>query len=213
VLVTRPIVRSFNVRFARLAARYVRSSGHAVVWSSPERATLVLPRPKRGDVHDLALWSLLDLGIHRFQVAKAGMWKGLVARRVPSDCLEIVRARAERDAVFPGPTRELELDCLACGACCKKNEVVLEKRDLQRFARAGLDHLARRPWARSREDGRVVLVLTRGGLCKHLGGDNKCDVYEARPAACSEFPAGCECCLYSREAELGVLDGERPSTS
>jgi uncharacterized protein len=87
-----------------------------------------------------------------------------------------------------------------------RNEVILERRDLLRWKRRGLQHLARAPWARRRADGRVVLLLTKGGRCRHLARDNKCKVYEARPAACSEFPPGSECCLFAREEELGVVD-------
>src|SRR5262249_40869446 len=115
--------------------------------------------------------------------------------------------RAERDSVFPGPTRTMILDCLACGACCKENEVVLEDEDLERFAGAGRTELARRPLARRRKDGRLVLVLLKNKRCRHLGGDNRCGIYPIRPNACSEFPAGSECCLFSREEELGIVDG------
>jgi Fe-S-cluster containining protein len=125
---------------------------------------------------------------------------------VPRDCLEVVRARAERDSVLPGPKRKMVLDCLECGACCVDNEVMLEKKDIARFVAAGRADLAKPPYAR-RKDGKTVLVLRKDKRCKHLGGDNKCDIYALRPDACSTFPAGSECCLFSREEELGIVDG------
>jgi uncharacterized protein len=207
--IVRPIVRSFNVRFAANAARHVRAGGHAVVWDSPKRARLVLPVPREGDMTDLAYWALLDLALDDWSVETRGTFKGLATRKVPRDCVDIVRRRAERDSVFPGPTRRMRLDCLACGACCKANEVVLEDADFPRFEAAGLAHLTKRPWAKRRDDGRTVLVLARDKRCKHLLADNKCDAYAARPNACREFPAGSECCLYSREEELGLTDGHR----
>jgi uncharacterized protein len=210
--VVRPIVRSFAARFTKEAARHVKAGGHAVVWSESERATLVFTRPKRGDVHDLGLWSVLDLGKSRWGVAKDGPLKGLATLRIPDDSSDIVRRRAERDSIFPGPTRTLELDCLACGACCKDNEVVLMNKDVARFQRAGLSKLLKKPWSRTK-GGRVVLTLKKNGRCHHLGRDNKCGVYEHRPAACSEFPAGSECCLFSREEELGITDGAKDSRS
>ena len=51
-----------------------------------------------------------------------------------------------------------------------------------------------------------LLVQNR---CKHLGDDNRCGIYPIRPDACSTFPAGSECCLSSREEEMGIVDGAR----
>ncbi len=204
--VVRPIVRSFIHRFVEEAARHVRAGGHAVVWSRPRRALLVVPRPKPEDPMDLGRWSFFDLGKARWGVAKTGPLDGFATLRVPRDCLDIVRRRAERDSVFPGSVRPMRLDCLSCASCCKDNEVILEKRDVVRFERAGKGLLAKTPWAR-RRDGKIVLVLTRDKRCRHLARDNKCRVYEHRPDACSQFPKGSECCLFAREEELGIVDG------
>jgi len=206
--IVRPIVRSFAERFADLAARHVRAGGHAVVWNARERARLVFPRPKKGDVHDLGVWSVLDLGKQRWHVPKTGPFAGLATLHVPYDSSDIVRRRAERDSIFPGPTRTVALDCLACGACCKDNEVVLFKKDETRLRKAGLAKLLHKPWSR-RANGRVVLTLRANKRCHHLARDNKCGIYEARPDACRDFPPGSECCLFSREEELGITDGVR----
>jgi Fe-S-cluster containining protein len=102
----------------------------------------------------------------------------------------------------------VELDCLACGACCKDNRVELDTVDIERFDAAGRADLARPPYAK-RENGTVILLLRKDKGCKHLGRDNACGIYPIRPDACSHFPVGSECCLSSREEELGIVDGAR----
>jgi Fe-S-cluster containining protein len=205
-IVTRPIFRQFKARFAREIAAHVRGGGHALVWESPSRARLVLPVPKEGDEHDLALWSLLDLGKSRWKVIPRGTLRGLATALVPRDCFDVVRHRAERDSIFPGTQRTIALDCLECGACCKDNLVVLEDADLERFAEGGRADLGKAPYTR-KADGQLVLRLLKSKACRHLESDNKCAIYTLRPNACSTFPVGSECCLFSREEELGIIDG------
>jgi Fe-S-cluster containining protein len=172
----------------------------------------VFSKPREGDENDLGMWSALDLARSDFVVATRGTFAGMAYLRVPHDCYAIVRARVTRDSVHPGPTRRLLLDCLACAACCKDNRVELDSEDVARFERAGRFDLARPPYVR-REDGAIVLVLRKDKRCKHLAGDNRCGVYEFRPGACSSFPRGSECCLSSREEELGIVDGARTDSS
>jgi hypothetical protein len=206
--VTRPVVRSFNRPYISAAASWVQAGGHAVVWLSMRKARLVFAKPRDGDDFDLGRWSALDLGRTDYLVATRGAFAGMAYLRVRHDCYSIVRDRVERDSVHPGPTRELVLDCLACAACCKDNRVELEDEDVARFERAGRGELARSPYAR-RDDGTIVLVLRMDRRCKHLGDDNRCGIYAIRPAACSTFPPGSECCLSAREEETGVVDGAR----
>ena len=204
--VDRPVVRSYALPYTEQAAAWVRSGGHAVVWIAPRKARLVFARPRRGDENDLGWWSALDLGKSEYSVARRGPFTGMAFVRVPHDCYGIVRERIARDSVHAGPTRRMMLDCLECGACCKDNRVELEDGDIARFERSGRGELARPPYAR-RDDGTVVLVLRRDKRCKHLGGDNRCGIYAIRPGACSTFPVGSECCLSSREEEMGIVDG------
>jgi hypothetical protein len=206
--VMRPIVRSFQRPFLDEAAAWVREGGHAVVWLSPRKARLVFEKPRAGDDHDMGYWSVLDIGKTEYAVARRGPFAGMAFVRIPHDCYTIVRDRIVRDSVHPGPTREIELDCLECGACCKDNRVELDDRDIARFEHAGRGELARRPYAK-REDGAIVLVLQKNKRCKHLGDDNMCGIYPIRPSACSTFPVGSECCLSSREEEMGIVDGAR----
>jgi len=94
VRVLRPVVRSFLARFDREAARHVRAGGHAIVWDAPDRARLVVPLPKPGDVHDLGRWAMLDIGRWGYSLVRRGPMRGLAYMRVPDDAIEIVRARA-----------------------------------------------------------------------------------------------------------------------
>jgi uncharacterized protein len=204
--VLRPIVRSFVWPHLERASEWVRAGGHAVVWVAPRKARLVFARPAAGDDYDLGWWSALDLGRTQYAIARRGPFAGMAFVRVPHDCYFIVRERVTRDSIHPGPTRELDLDCLTCAACCRDNRVELDDADVARLEGAGRGELARAPYARQ-EDGRVVLVLRPDKTCKHLGGDNRCGIYSFRPDACSTFPVGSECCLSSREEVFGIVDG------
>ncbi|MDP9037054.1 MAG: YkgJ family cysteine cluster protein [Myxococcota bacterium] len=204
--VVRPVVRSFKWPFLQEAASWVLAGGHAVVWLSPRKARLVFSKPPDDDELDLGRWSALDLGRSEFRVAKRGAFVGMAYLRIPHDCYAIVRERVLRDSVHPEATREMTLDCLLCAACCRDNRVELDSDDVARFVEAGRGDLVRMPYAR-KDDGTIVLVLRKDKRCKHLEDDNRCGVYALRPSACSTFPPGSECCLSSREAELGVVDG------
>jgi Fe-S-cluster containining protein len=204
--VERPIVRQFKERFTREIAAHVRGGGHAVVWENPKRAYMVFLAPKDDDEFDLAVWSLLDMGKSRWKKIDQGPLKGFGTSPVPRDCLEIVRHRAERDSVHEGTTRTLDLDCLECGACCKDNEVILYDVDLERFRKGGRADLGKAPYAR-KKDGKLVLTLLKSKNCRQLMPDNKCAIYPIRPDACSSFPMASEPCLFSREEELGIIDG------
>ncbi len=205
--VMRPVVRSFAARFAREAAAWVHQGGHAIYWASKTRAQLIVPRPA-GTPTDLHFWSMLDLGKNRYQIVSRGSFRGFASVLVPHTSHWIVKRRAERDSVLPGPTRRVDFDCLTCGSCCRANEVVLEPDDLVRLR--ARPELVKRPFAKRRADGKVVLVLLRNKDCKHLGHDNRCGIYELRPNACRSFPVGSECCLFAREDEMGLYDGLAP---
>src|SRR4051794_27649501 len=180
--IIRPVVRSFKSPYLKEAAAWVRRGGHAVAWLTPRQARLVFPPPKKGDEMDLGYWSVLDLGRFDYDIEKAGPFAGLGVMRVPHDCYTIVRDRVTRDSIHPGPRRQIDLDCLECGACCRDNRVELEEQDVARFEKADRRELAKAPYAK-RDDGKIILVLQRNKDCKHLAGDNKCGVYPIRPDA------------------------------
>ncbi len=208
-LIERSVVRQFKASFAKEAAEHVRAGGHAIYWETAKRARLLVPAPAKGDWTDLGAWSFYDLGLERWRIGKEGPFRGLATLLVPRDALHIVRRRAERDSIHPGPTRTTEFDCLACGACCRDNEVVLDRDDMKRFREAGRPELLKKPWTR-RHDGKVILTLGKDKRCHHLRRDNMCKIYEIRPAACSVFPVASECCISAREYELGAFDGHPP---
>lgn len=207
--VRRPVVRSFKSKFLAEAASWVKRGGHAIVFDAPKRALLVFREPKEGDEMDLGAWAVLDLGKQRWDVAERGALKGLAVSLVPRQHVDIVERWIERDSKWPAPTRTIDFDCLECGACCRDNEVVIHKVDVERFKKGGRADLLKPPFAR-RRDGKVVLTLLRNKDCRHLGKDNKCAIYPIRPDACSEFPVGSECCLYAREEEMEIYDGVAP---
>jgi hypothetical protein len=167
----------------------VRAGGHGVLWYSPERARLVLPRFDRKNQTDLGRWAILDLGKSTYGIARKGPLRGLATTPVPDDTLDIVREWATRDSIHPRPRRTITLDCRTCGACCLNNDVQLTERDHKRMGK------------------KIVLRVLRNGRCSELGAHNACRIYEKRPDACRDFPMGSECCLFSREEELGIVDG------
>ena len=207
--VVRPVVRSFKSRFAQEAAAPGRAGGHALVWDGETRVRLafrVPPKDTEACERDLGYWSLLDLGVHRWSVEKTGALRGLAVSRIAKDSIDIVRRRAERDCVHPRATRAVRLDCETCAACCRDNKVILEPVDFERFKDGGREELGRPPFTRKDGD-KVVLRLLRSRDCRHLQADKRCGIYALRPDSCRSFPAGSESCLYSREVELGLVDG------
>jgi Fe-S-cluster containining protein len=209
--VIRPVVRAFAARFEEEAGKHVRAGGHAVVWSSPSRARLVFAKPTGLKEEDLGYWSVLDMGRTRWSTVRSGPLQGLAVAAVPSDHLDLVRDRAARDSVHRGSTRAMLLDCPACAACCRNNHVELDATDVERFRRADRSELARPPYTR-RAGEKLVLRLLRSKDCRHLQGDKTCGIYAIRPKACRTFPPGSEGCLFSREEELGVVDGAIPAS-
>jgi uncharacterized protein len=209
VTILRPVVRSYSIRQASAAAVHVRGGGHALVWDSPKRARLVVPFFEDDVVEDLGWWSILDIRKQRYQVIRSGKLKGLIETLVPPDCHGIVRRRAIRDEPHRGSIRRMRLDCLACGACCRANQVILDGQDVERFVQANRRDLVRPPFTK-RNGKRLVLRLNASRACRHLLPDNRCAVYALRPGMCREFPAGSECCLSARAEELGIWDGNDP---
>ena len=81
-----------------------------------------------------------------------------------------------------------QIDCRACGECCRVGEVDLSERDIEKLARY-LGIPAKKlleEYTAPGEDGRLILRRNQTG-CVFLNG-NECTVYEARPANCERFP-------------------------
>ena len=80
-----------------------------------------------------------------------------------------------------------QIDCTACGHCCRSLQIVVDDKDIRRLAqRLGMTskEFSRRYVGRA-EDGTKHFASTP---CSFLGADNRCSVYEDRPQACRDFP-------------------------
>ncbi len=80
-----------------------------------------------------------------------------------------------------------QIDCLACGNCCRTLQIVVDDNDIQRLAqRLKLTPpQVSRQYVQAAPDGTRHLISTP---CSFLGADNRCAVYEDRPQACRDFP-------------------------
>ncbi|NNE27625.1 MAG: YkgJ family cysteine cluster protein [Saprospiraceae bacterium] len=80
-----------------------------------------------------------------------------------------------------------KFDCLTCANCCKSLPALMSNRDVKRIA----NHLSLSPqvfkekFIRVDEDGDNVID---GAPCPFLLDDNRCSIYEVRPAACRQYP-------------------------
>ncbi len=192
------MVRSYLPDYLANAVKHVRGGGHAVIRARPSWY-LLLPCDDEGAMPELSAWALMDLQIERSARVRAGDAKGLVRARVPRAVRSIVEGWIERDGAERGSTAVVTLDCRACGACCRENDVLLEREDFDRWRAAGRDDLASPTYLRAR---RRKLKLLPNGDCMHLRG-NECGIYDVRPNNCRAFPAGSECCLFARD-EAGI---------
>ncbi|MCL2724690.1 MAG: YkgJ family cysteine cluster protein [Polyangiaceae bacterium] len=208
--IVRPIARSFKQEYAKNAAIHIRAGGHAFIWESKSRVRFVFRRPAKDNPDDFGAWGVYDMGKSRWSILKNGALKGFASIVVPADCRWIAKRRVERDSIYPGHTRKIELDCTKCAACCRDNEVILQPADVARFREGGRPELAKPPYAKRHKDGRLILTLLPNKRCHHLRRDHKCGIYTLRPHPCSEFPAGSECCLFAREDVLELYDGLAP---
>lgn len=82
-----------------------------------------------------------------------------------------------------------KINCLDCGNCCKKMTPTFNKEDIRRISR----HLNMTPttffnkWLKVEEDSKDVVNQVQP--CQFLNPvDNKCSIYDVRPADCSGFP-------------------------
>ena len=81
-----------------------------------------------------------------------------------------------------------EVDCLTCANCCKTMSPTFTKADINRISK----HFKQTPenftkqWLRK---DRIGDMLNKTEPCQFLNlQDNKCSIYEIRPADCSGFP-------------------------
>ena len=205
-VVERPIWRRFDPRFYERAVAHVHAGGHAAV---VRRAgiEMLFGVDTSGRITELGLWAILAIEQQRWRRVKDGPARGLATATPRPDFADVVLDWCERDAVHPGPTRTMPLDCLACGACCHEANVIVGEPDFERFRAIGRPELAKAPYVRRKKDGKLALQFLANGKCRHLGRGNACAVYEARPDNCRAFVTGSEACLAAREDTLGLRDG------
>jgi Fe-S-cluster containining protein len=102
---------------------------------------------------------------------------------------------------------EPELDCLACGACCRQasdGRILVPAEDLVRWKRQGrADLLATLVPGHF---GELAFESTADGACVHLGtteNANACRIYEDRGTTCHEFERGSWQCREFRR-DMGI---------
>lgn len=206
----RPVWRRFIPRFYDRAGQWVRAGGHAAVQHEDGHVDMLLCANAQGKITEQGLWSVLALDQRRHVRVKEGPAKGLFRARAAPHALEAVLDWCERDSVFEGPTRVIDLDCLDCGACCQEANVILDEDDLDRFRDGGRADLTKKPYVKRARDGKITLRFLTNGRCQHLEADNKCTIYALRPFNCRVFPMASEACLAARESTLGVRDDGHP---
>ncbi|MFN8305851.1 MAG: YkgJ family cysteine cluster protein [Ferruginibacter sp.] len=81
-----------------------------------------------------------------------------------------------------------EVDCLTCANCCKTMSPTFTKADIKRIS----GHFEMTPEAFSKKwlrKDRTGDIMNKVEPCQFLNlADNKCSIYEIRPADCAGFP-------------------------
>ena len=90
----------------------------------------------------------------------------------------------------PAHTRDADLKCLECGACCREAYHTVEVGPRAPFVRL-------HPELLHRTDGRLQ-VLRAGNRCACLGPDYRCSAYTDRPRTCRNFERGGANCVDAR---------------
>jgi Fe-S-cluster containining protein len=91
-----------------------------------------------------------------------------------------------------------ELDCRACGACCREGSdgrILVPAEDLVRWRRMGRDDIAGA--VVPGHFGEVAFAHRESGACVHLGtaeNANDCSIYEIRGTTCRDFERGSAQC-------------------
>jgi Fe-S-cluster containining protein len=100
-----------------------------------------------------------------------------------------------------------ELDCLACGACCRQasdGRILVPVADIVRWRRSGRADLAAQ--LVDGHFGELAFASTPEGACVHLGthaSANACRIYDARGTTCRDFEKGSwQCHEFRRDAGL-----------
>lgn len=206
-VISRPIWRRFRPAYLGRAAVHVKRGGCAAIVDEHDNVTLLLPVDEKGVITELGQWALLSIEQQRWRRVREGAAKGLATAKVKRAYEGSVLDWCVRDSVHAGHVRELDLDCLACGACCQDANVLVDEVDFERFRAAGREDLTGRAYIKRARDGKVTLRFLKGGVCHHFQDDKRCRIYEIRPDNCRAFVVGSEACLSAREETLKIRDG------
>lgn len=91
-----------------------------------------------------------------------------------------------------------ELDCLACGVCCRTGadgRILVPAEDLVRWRSLGRDDLVEQ--TQPGHFGERAFATRPDGSCVHLGtdeSDNACRIYAIRGTTCRDFARGSRQC-------------------
>ncbi len=91
-----------------------------------------------------------------------------------------------------------DLDCLACGACCRTGHdgrILIPEEDLIRWRRVGREDLCAK--VQPGHFGMTAFATTPSGACVHLGTEaspNACAIYDDRGTTCRDFERGSAQC-------------------
>jgi uncharacterized protein len=100
-----------------------------------------------------------------------------------------VRHNPKLDVIMQGIHDEVfeKTDCLKCANCCKTTSPIFYNKDIERAAKYLRMKAAdfEGQYLRMDDDGDFVL---QEAPCPFLGDDNYCNIYDARPNACKEYP-------------------------
>lgn len=205
-VIDRPVWRRFKPMFLARAAAHVKKGGHAAIVHKNGRVDMLLTVGEGGKITELGLWSLLAIEQRRWVRVKKGAAKDLATARVTDKFAGSVIDWCDRDSIHAGSVRQIELNCIECGACCHEANVVMDEADLARFRDGGRPDLARKDYVKRSRDGRITLRFAPSGKCQHLQG-KMCGIYPLRPDNCRVFVVGSEACLAAREETLKLRDG------
>ncbi|HJL03233.1 MAG TPA: YkgJ family cysteine cluster protein [Polyangiaceae bacterium LLY-WYZ-15_(1-7)] len=104
-------------------------------------------------------------------------------------------------------TKDDELDCLACGVCCRTGHdgrILIPPEDLVRWRAMGRDDIAEA--VQPGHFGMVAFATRPDGSCVHLGtseSPHACQIYALRGTTCREFEKGSrQCHEFRRDAGL-----------
>lgn len=98
----------------------------------------------------------------------------------------------------------LKVECQGCGGCCTKTLVPVTDSDIKRLVKRtgkSADEIVRLydstdvsydaesdGWIRMKYGKRFLGLKKKNGKCQFLDENNRCQVYEDRPATCRTFP-------------------------